>query len=333
MKKILRGIGKAILALFIATSFFSCASTGVESQEGGKNKGTEYEELEYYKSPYYDQFINMFTADNHDPAMEDLFAKWGAESKDGDYYKSCFTYYFNMAIELSNNYDSIPDDAAYIVLKEDENILVYRNCIMDKATFEYAVNYLKEGVKKYPNRLDLWDVLLKVYDQYYFYYDLKNAVLDFIDVTYNVDSSSGIWYIDLNNVGDITEFSDRDSYTRNLIFSTSASIIDYFPVEESDSYYEEIFAKLAELYPEDPDVLSELGYIRMFSDIDSAITLLEKSYELSGKKTCLKNLIICFGIKGDMEKLEYYLQEVLNTEDIELIYAVEQDLKAMGLLE
>lgn len=316
----------AFLFLYLVTGFSSCAST----------KAIAVEKLDYYKSPYYDQFAEKFNNNADDKSIEDIFVKWEAENPDGDFYKSCFTYYFNQAITQSDNSNvNFPADLAYIHDPNDKNILIYIDCNVDKNKLDKAINYLYKGIERYPNRIDLWDVLMSINNQFHFYYDLKNVILDFIEVQNIIDISLDIWYADFNTKVIITEFEQPDSIVRDRILTHSSSIVDYFPDKESMNYYKEIFTRLEQLYPEDSKVLSELGYSFMLTnDIKGAIPYLERAIKTNNQNySAITNLIICLYATNQNEKAEKYVKMAYDIGDEKLIQNIENNLKVLGVLK
>lgn len=333
-KRLFNKTGTILAVLVFAISLFSCSSTKVESTNTPSDKIETFPKLKQGKSPYYDQFTDALKTKN-DKSIEEILNNWEKDSPDGDYYKCCFTYYYYKAtVPADNSKAGIPDNVAFIEDPDNKNILLYRDYTVDKKIMDKGIDYLEEGVKKYPNRIDLWNVLLTVNYQYYFYYDLKNAILDFIEVSYAVDTNlENIWYADFNNLVVTTNFNEPDSIEREMILRNASSIIDYYPVEDSLKYYEEIFTRLAELYPEDSGVLNELGYVIMFKNIKDAIPYFEKAYELdNNNNNALVNIVICLYATNDVERARYYSKLIYESGDENAINALEANLKALGLL-
>ena len=329
-KNTLVRLGAIFLALIFATGFVSCASTSVETS--GK-ESEKFPKLKEGKSPYYDKFVEKFQANPDDESIGEILKNWKASSPDGDYYKSGFSFFYNGAVQ-PGDYTSLsfPDNIAYVEYPENQDILIYRDCLLSKQGMEMATSFLEKGVKKYPNRIDLWDVLLTINRQYSFYGDLKDALLDFIDVSYKIDKDLDVWYADFNTMVVLPSFQEQDSVTRDMIFKNASAIIDLYPEENSLKYYEEIFTKLAKLYPDDSVIFGELGYVLMFSDLQSSITYLEKAYELdNGNGNALLNLIICLYATNNTEKAKYYSEVIYNSGNANLIKALDNNLQALGV--
>lgn len=310
-------LGTSLLVLCLVTGFISCAST----------KTVSVENLEYYKSPYYDQFIVMFQANPKDKNMLEVLDKWNAEEPDADMYKSYFIYYFNQAVTEEDNSDiDIPEQYAWIDNPDGSNSIVFRDLTLDIDLFNLAIDYIyQQGVQKYPNRIDLWDVTLRVFNQFDMKENLKTALLSFIGVSKSIGDAGLNWYVDFNNPLVVPKFDEEDSVIRDIIIRNANAIVDNYPEKESPIYYEEIYSTLAELYPNDSYVFNELGYSQFVqSKFSDGLVNYEKAYKLDNtNKTALLNVCIAALVTDNKEKLEVYSKKIYETGDKQLIYSLE----------
>lgn len=322
IKKSFRFSKNLLLLLIITFVNLSCQSANLENKE----KSAEIQKQYNVSQNYYNSFTEMSKNNCRDPEIKKLLQSWETEAPTGDFYLCYFTYYVNLGIVKEDNSNvSIPKNQACVI---EGDYYIYRDFTVDRSLLSPGIDYLIQGLKKFPTRLDLWEKLMSIFANLGFHNDLANVICDFIDVVTASKEKGLIWY-DVNEKS-LSERKDCQGNSQLFIeniMKYGNYIVDYYPFPNAAKNYEKIYRKVVELYPYSAHAFNELGYGIGISNPEEALKCYEKAYKLDKTfTTALLNMAIYANILGDKVKIEKYTELLKATGDTKKIQFLEEQV-------
>ena len=232
------------------------------------------------------------------PLAKEILAEWDLKGpKDGDYYAAHFNIHQNQAF----NY--IMNVSKYIPLYLGENYMVMKDSLGNDAGYMYtgitlkdeiqldsAITWIKKGIEKFPQRLDLRMGFSTLY-----------RMLDDAGKMYSVMEQTVNWLIENPNI-QLTWTSDS-TIERNLVIEDSMQ--DYFAncyYSTAHKDYAEKFADLGLRFsPKSAVFWNDKAVLKLDKDdIKGALELMEKALTFNPDDEL---------IKGNIDHLKKMLEE------------------------
>ena len=191
---------------------------------------------------------------------------------------------------------------------------LYSEIVYDAEKIDLALNYLDEGLKRYPERLDMHLGKIHTLDQVSRYEAGKEALLEVLNLSVELDNH---WLYH-----DGTELEDGYDF---MIENIQGWIYHYFSLdgEGMHDYITEICLRMIELYPECVYAYNDLGAVFYYEkNYAESLKYFKLAAAFNPEDTIvIKNIAHLAEVTGDQDTaLEYYkkLQEYGNVEEKEL---------------
>lgn len=274
---------------------------------------------------YKDTYVQLLQSGKYEELSQHLSAWERVDPDNPELYIAYFNYYYNLSREerilvLSpSQIDRIKpgEDIIKITDPEDPDKLVgylYSEIVHDEEKIDLALNYLDEGLKRYPERLDMHLGKIFTLDQVSRYEAGKEALLEVLNLSAELDNR---WlYHDGVPLADGYNF---------MIDNIQDWISYYFSLEDEKiyEYITEICQRMIELYPDCVYAYNDLGAVFYYAEnYTEALKYFKLAAAYNPEDTIvLNNIAYLAKVTGDRETaLEYYkkLQEYGNAEEKEL---------------
>lgn len=323
MLKIRKSYFKIISVVFILCSFICCLSANeITLSENAKRSESENE----LSLSYYNKYFSMLENNESQAKIDELLKNWKNEALSGDYYFCSFDNAVKCYVELKDNKAIVPEGVPNIV---DGDYYIFKDSTIYWNGLLKGIDELVEGTHFFANRLDLWQNLMNILGKTFCYRDLKDVVLQYLDVISLMQKQNVQWiYLHDQLLKDMEGYVSDDDFLFNVLIKYSYPIIDGFQVEKSVDYFEEIYRKAIEVFPKEPRAYNELGYAIGTRNPKEALKYFEKAYKFNKEN---KNYILNCGIYShlikDNRKDKKYRNEIYNTKDENLIKTYEENIK------
>lgn len=319
--------GMIFISFFLVFSIFSCASTDVSNEKNSSNNSSSsFPVLQYKESLEFPVFMNMMmSGSNTAEELKNYIDYWEVSNpEDPELFMAKFLLNLNNAVFLEDNSDVyILPDHDYILLPDEETgelCYFYKDKTIILETFIKATMNLEKGIEIYPNRIDFWDNLLKVYTMNSLYEDAKETALIFLDTVKKAENENAKWYGPNNVEMEVIDHFDQELKLLSVVTPYSKYWTQVNPNETSIECAKEVSLKFIEVYPDNPFSYEQTGLAFMADDPASAIPYFEKAYEINPDHLPFSfDLAVCSLLTSDLENFEKYSNIIYNSGDQEFI--------------
>ena len=302
-----------LLVLLISLSFVSCNKSVQKQEEINKE--------------YCTSFLELYKQNPKDPQLEKMLNKWKKKAPLGDFYKCSYFYYYDQSLTLEDNSNIVFPEGHTCI--NDGTTLKYKDASIDIATLNKAIDFLYNGLEKYPTRIDLWDKLVYVLREMTTLDNLTDALLDFIDNVEYGKINNLKWYMDFNEpVQNMETEKSYEQFLYGFVKTNALYILQSEKYEKAQAYKscEKIFRRVIEVFPENSDAYNELGFC--MAKREDALPFYEKAYELdNSNKVAATNAAITSYILKDTKKSDKYMKIIYDSGDEEEIKYLEDYIK------
>ena len=315
---------KLLISLFIFCIFSSLFSLETYN----------IQQLSYNESEYYKEYK---TAQENNEKYDKLFNiinKWG-KYIDGDCYFNGFLLlnslsYIDHQITIPTNLSTNDAYSVYYPNTQDLNnsFYIYRNHSIHIPKFNTSTQFIKQGIGKFTNRFDLWDVLINSLSNEQMYIEESDILRDLIDFSLIMDEEKANWYIEHNALlSSMPYYTDFDTFFFSYIKEKCDTMIEIYP----DLYSaESVYLKLLERYPGSSFIYNELGLIFIKTEPSYSLFYFTEAYKLDNKNyNAIMNISLSSFLLGDETTFEKYKNILYSTEDETLINDYENKLRDM----
>ena len=274
---------------------------------------------------FKDTYVQLLKS-NKDEELYQHLADWEqADPHNPELYIAYFNYYYNLSREervlviSPSQIDQVNPEGTFFRLNDpdDPDKLVgylYSEIVYNEEKIGLALNYLNEGLKRYPARLDMHLGKIHILGLVSRHEAQKDALLEVLNISTGIDNQ---WL-----------FQDgaglEDAYNF-MIENIQGRIGQYFYLEDErkNDYISEICQRMIDLYPDCVYAYNNLGSLYYYEgNYGEAIKYFKLAVEHNPFDTIVINNIAHLAkITGDQETaLEYYkkLQEYGNDTEREL---------------
>lgn len=243
--------------------------------------------------------------------------------EDPELYIAYCNYYFCTARREVISFEKQGSQSSYIVIrnpKTGELIagLFFSDIYYDEEKIDLAFKYLDEGIKKYPDRLDMHFCKIHILGEVERYEVQKNAILDVLGISKEINNN-WLW-LDGEVIDDAFTFMMENIH--NYIYH-------YFNnyISNGYMYIIEISQKIIEIYPELVFPYNNIAVVYCYQDnCQEAINYFKLAEEKNPTDTIvISNIASLLSITGDIDaSLEYYEKLIQYGNEEEREYAEQQ---------
>lgn len=257
--------------------------------------------------------------DNDTTGQKEILNLWEkSNDRSADYYIANFNYFFAKADANSSSMQlstEKPTSGKYLTIYDSTtNVTGYLTPgDVDRDLFNKSIFYINEGIKRYPERLDLR--FGKIYAIY--------NVLDWDDFTTEIIKTIDYSYIIDNKWIYPNENADKDFFLQTIYeyFEYLYEALDF----EQDSVQFSLQTKrmrniseaILKYYPDNVEALNFLGVSYFFdSDYTKALEIFLKAEKINPKDAIvLFNIANIYTKQGDKTKARQYYENIINNCD------------------
>jgi|SRR5690554_1259942 tetratricopeptide (TPR) repeat protein len=268
-------------------------------------------------------YVDLLVRGEYEELSQHL-AKWEEIAPDDpELYIAYFNYHFNLSRQegMIIGMDP-PEDEEVIALKDPETGeiagYVYNEIYYDEDHMGLALEYLDEGLKRHPDRLDMHLGKIHTLGLVSRYEEQKDALIAVLDISYQ-NGNNWLWQ-------DGERLADGFS---NILENTQSRLYQYFQLKDENGY-DYIIAvseKIIELYPEVAYSYNNIAAVHYHRrDYQEAIKYFKLAEEKAPYDTIvISNIAYLSKVTGDIETaLEYYEKLKLYGNEEEKDFAGEQ---------
>lgn len=280
----------------ITMCLFSLCFLGVIGAHGQTNKD------------YYEQFLKEFQQKDTS-AVSNTISKWETAFPESAELVIARANVFlsKSAQEVIRTTVEPPkfDDGRCLVLKDSLGNVsgyMYSEFVFNEDYFQKWVTTLQNGIKKYPERIDLRSGLIYSYFQNS---KFEQACAELLSLVYHSKEIDNKWF------GLFDE-----PYDKATLYDCLQDYFTYFIDGRSDiSYVKKYVDALIEVFKDNPVFYSDKAYVYMMEeDFDSAIKEYELAYTLDPSDMLIvMNLGYLYEQKGDKKKAIEYYKKVIDS--------------------
>ncbi len=249
----------------------------------------------------YDNFLQAFQ-ENDTAKTRKILQKWENEDPhDPELLTSYFNYYFKRSktevLSLTHNPRS---DEHFIAYNESDTFYLGGDALYDDNYLSLAFNKINEGIKRYPNRLDM------IFGQLYVLKEIED------------------WETFTNVLIETIKYSEKNenewTWTKNIPKEDGEtfflSCVQSYQMDLYDTYNDDLLINMREIaqtvleyYPENIESMSNIGITYILDKkYDEALEILLNAEKLNPNDTIvLNNIAHAYRQKGDLENaIKYY---------------------------
>lgn len=257
--------------------------------------------------------------DNDTTGQKEILDLWEkSNDRSADYYIANFNYFFAKADANSSSMQlstEKPTSGKYLTIYDSTtNVTGYLTPgDIDRELFNKSISYINEGIKKYPQRLDL---------RFGKIYALYNA-LDWDDFTTEIIKTIDYSYIIDNKWIYPNENADKDFFLQT-IYGYVEYLYEALDFEQDSVQFSlqtkrmrNISEAILKYYPDNVEALNFLGVSYFFgSDYTKALEIFLKAEKINPKDAIvLFNIANIYSKQGDKIKARQYYENIINNCD------------------
>lgn len=242
-------------------------------------------------------------------------------NNDADFYISFFNYYANKAAKEVISIETSTEDEEAMVLSDSLNNpvgFITSRVIFNNADLTKALEYINNGITKFPDRLDMRFGKTYLLGKAENYTDFTKEVITTLN---HADKIKYKWKWSDNNMLD----NPKDF----MLSSVQGYVIQLYNTGNDDllENMKQISEKVLEYHPEHIESMTNLSIVHIINeDYNNALDWLKKAEKLAPEDfIVLGNIALCYKMLGDTEKaIKYYELEVKYGDDDAKDFANEQ---------
>lgn len=274
---------------------------------------------------YKEIYVQLLNEGKYEELYQHL-QKWEeVAADDPELYIAYFNYYYNLSRNEVLKIKKNPPPGEVIVVNDPETGeevgYLYFEIQFDEEKVNKALEYLDEGLKRYPNRLDMHFGKIHVLGELSRYEEQKNAIIDVLNISKEIENR-WLWH-------NGEELADAFDF---MLENVQGRISKLYNDDNEDDFLLEISWKIIELYP---DVVYPYNNIAVVyysrGNYQEALKYFTLAEEKNPRDTIVINNIAYLSmIMGDNKTaLEYYekLREYGNDEEKERAEQQIEELK------
>lgn len=253
----------------------------------------------------YEKFISLSKAKDT-TSIKKLLSNWESSKEvDAEFYVCALNYYFDKAhievISIENQPKNDGKNALKVTSEDGKEYFMNSNSAFDDKLLSKTISYATEGIKKFPNRLDLRFgkcYILKEMQDY------KNFTRELIEAIEYSKINNNEWLWSENKTKD-----DGKEFFLKTIYDYEAEL---YNTNNDDllKYIIEIGTKTIQYYPTEIEIISitAVAYT-LQNNFDKAIEYLKIAEKLNEKDyIVLGNIAQTYKRKGDKENAIKYFE-------------------------
>ena len=273
----------------------------------------------------YEKFKKLFS-EKDTTNIQYLLKDWRKRNpNDPELYTSEFKYYFiNSKKEVISIEQSTPKREAFQLTDSSGNIAGYltSNLNYDQNDIEKALNIIDEGIKKFPDRLDMRFGKIYALGEIRDYSNFTKTIIQTINFSIN-NKNKWLW----------TENKKQDD-AENFMLGTIQTYLKQLYDTEDDSLLPnmiEIGEVTLNYYPENVEILSTTSIALLLTEnYDKAIQYLKKAEQINPKDyIVLNNIAQAYEIKGDKTNAIKYYELTEKYGDEQAKYQAQQNIQLL----
>jgi tetratricopeptide (TPR) repeat protein len=274
-----------------------------------------------------DTYVELLKEGKYEELSQHL-AKWKEIAPDDpELYVAYFNYHFTLSRQEGVRIDTAPppENEEAIVLKDPETGEIagymYYHIYYDEEHIGSALAYLDEGLKRYPDRLDMHFGKIHALGLVSRYGEQKEALITILNIS-SQNGNNWLWH---------NGEKLADGF-RDLLENTQGRIYQYFQLSDGKAYdyIIEISEKVIELYPEVVYSYNNIAAVHYYrGNYQEALKYYKMAEERDPYDTIVMNNIAYLSrVTGDIETaLEYYEKLKLYGNEEEKEFAEAQIMK------
>jgi tetratricopeptide (TPR) repeat protein len=252
-----------------------------------------------------DTYVDLLMRGEYEELSQHL-AKWEEIApQDPELYIAYFNYYFNLGRREGVRIGTHPpEDKEAMALKDPEtgeiSGYMYYDTYYDEEHIGLALDYLDEGLKRYPDRLDMHFGKVHVLGVVARYEEQKDALLEVLNIS-SGNGNNWLWH----------NGEKLDDGFGFMLENIQGRLYAYFNLEDENAgnYIIEVSEKIIELYPAVVYPYNNIAAVYYSQgDYEGAIKYFKLAEEQAPFDTIvINNIAYLSAITGDLETaLEYY---------------------------
>lgn len=261
---------------------------------------------------FKEKFTKSFNS-NDTIAQLSVLKEWEkTEGNDADFYISFFNYYASKAAKEVLSIETSAQDEEALVISDSLNNpvgFITSRIIYESSDLEKALEYINEGITKFPDRLDMRFGKTYLLGKAENYTEFTKEVITTLN---HADKIKNKWkWSDNKPLDDPEEFmlSSVQGYILQLYNTGNDELLENM---------KQISEKVLEYHPEHIESMTNLSIVLLINeDYNSALEWLKKAENLAPEDfIVLGNIALCYKMLGDTEKaIKYYELEVKYGDD------------------
>jgi tetratricopeptide (TPR) repeat protein len=274
----------------------------------------------------YKSDFNKYLDESDSAKQHEVLIKWENDTpKDAELFTCYFNFYFNLAEqEVLSLSTEEPDGEGLILTDSLGNTAGYMGTytFYDSALLEMAFHKIDEGIKLYPNRLDMRFGKIFVLGRAEIWDRFTEEIIK--TISYSATNNNNWTWTNNEEVEDGKEFflSNLQDYQLTLYDTGDDSLL--FNMRS-------IGEEILKYYPEHIESLSNVSitYI-IFEDYDKAIEYLQKATEIDPiDGVVLSNLAYAYKLKGDKKMAIKYYKKMLKLDEEEAVEFAKKQIEEL----
>ena len=235
--------------------------------------------------------FNYLYFNNYIAEANDLLDQWANTGKqNGDYYACRFNYYLNYGLKSMITISTDLPVYAYRDTKftfsdtadnEQKGFIYNGYIIVDSSLLDSAINWIKLGIKKCPNRLDLYLGLVECY----FICNENAKKLDILEQTLIQQKRNKGKWLWLEDIAVVDIFL-------NPLFDRFQEELECYLQANRFEEAEQLIQLARKYYPKRAEFVNDLGVIHYFQEnYETAVAYFQKALELNPNDELIKKNI------------------------------------------
>ncbi|UUV22587.1 tetratricopeptide repeat protein [Paenimyroides aestuarii] len=251
----------------------------------------------------YDKFKLLFNQ-NDTIELQKLLIDWRkSNANDPELYTSEFNYYFSVSKnEFVSLQQNIVDENSYEIIDSLGNVAGYltSNVSYNKEKLDKAFVAIDEGIRKFPNRLDMRFGKIYAYGKIEDYANFTKTIVETVEYSV-INNNEWLWTEDLKNEdGERVLLETVQSYLVQLYDTENDNLLpNMITIGETTLKY----------YPKNVEILSTTAIaFLLMKNYDKAIYNLKNAEQISPQDyIVLNNIAQAYKMKGEkLNAIKYY---------------------------
>lgn len=235
-----------------------------------------------FSQDFYSEYLNLFQKHYDAKKIENLLKKWKQkEGNDIKYYIAGFNFYLKESKKEIVRLDTKEGQEKNFVIKDSLNNKVgyiYSEIVQIDSIFSISQNFLAEGIKLFPKRLDLRFGKIYTLGEAKKYNVFTDEILNVIQLS-KTNNYAWLWDEDKTLEDPINFFKNAIQDYENTLFNAN-----------QNSNLMKIAIEMHHLFPDDPIAMSTLGSSYLLEgNNQEALRLFNLAFKINPEDTIVMN--------------------------------------------